>query len=596
MNKSYRILVLEDVAEDAELIMNEVLDSDFEYEFRQTDNEYEFKLFVGQFKPDIILSDYRLPDYDGILALKYVLKYAPQIPFIVITGSINEETAVNCMKLGAVDYILKDKMNRLGHAVRSALKNAEIKKQKSESDMALVKRESYYRNILKYMHDDIMIISRDYIITGGKGTLLSVAGYKKDDVIGEHCYDIRDNYTSPCTMRESDCPMKQVLDTGETVRFQKSMLTGNGKTVWNDILMSPLYDEDGAISHVIESYRDITELVEAKEEILMLSAAIRQSPVSIVIMDVEGRIKYVNPKFEELTGYTLSEIGGEIPGFLNYDGFTVKDHKQFFTEVLNGECFQRDFHNRNKNGEDFWCSSYFVPYRNSNGQVVGIIEVMEDITLRLKNQKQIETDLKEKELLLHEIYHRVNNNMQIMMSLLNLQKDTIDNPQAENILRTVQLRVSAMALVENMLYQEENVAEISFERLVNLIFNMIVDSLCISPEAFTLHLDAKGFSLGLKTAQPCAIIVSELITNCIEHAYPEGGGSVYVSMSADLDNNRILTVEDRGVGIPDSIDPEKTETIGYTLIYMLAEGQMSGKVNISKEGGTAVKIAFAKGD
>jgi len=127
MSKSPKFLILEDVETDAELVMDEVKSIFPDCSFKWVENEPDFINELKSFKPDLILTDYSLPTYNGMSALKYVLIHSPDTPVILVTGSINEETAVDCMRTGAVDYVLKDKMGRLGLAVKTALENKDIK-------------------------------------------------------------------------------------------------------------------------------------------------------------------------------------------------------------------------------------------------------------------------------------------------------------------------------------------------------------------------------------------------------------------------------------------------------------------------------------
>lgn len=129
MSINYKFLILEDVETDTELIMDQIKEAGINCSFESTDNEQDFKRLIDEFKPDLVLSDYSLPAYDGMSALSYILKTSPNLPVIIVTGSINEETAVRCMKSGAADYILKDKMGRLGLAVLAALEKKTLKMQ-----------------------------------------------------------------------------------------------------------------------------------------------------------------------------------------------------------------------------------------------------------------------------------------------------------------------------------------------------------------------------------------------------------------------------------------------------------------------------------
>ncbi|OPX24954.1 MAG: hypothetical protein B1H05_04405 [Candidatus Cloacimonas sp. 4484_140] len=122
MKKELKILILEDNPFDAELIKRELRKTNKEFESRVVQDEENFRKELETFRPDLILSDYAMPQFTGLDALEIVKKKCPEIPFIIVTGSLNEETAVKCMRWGAWDYVLKDKLVHLGHAVENAIK------------------------------------------------------------------------------------------------------------------------------------------------------------------------------------------------------------------------------------------------------------------------------------------------------------------------------------------------------------------------------------------------------------------------------------------------------------------------------------------
>ncbi|VAX27202.1 hypothetical protein MNBD_IGNAVI01-1578, partial [hydrothermal vent metagenome] len=146
MNEQFRILILEDVSEDAELIVDELKLHGINFLFKVVANEEDFKKELNKFEPDLLLSDFSLPMFTGLEAIKYIQKVKPETPVIIVTGSINEETAVMCMKLGADDYVLKTNLTRLGVAVKSALEKKKLKVQKKEAYAALEKAARIINN------------------------------------------------------------------------------------------------------------------------------------------------------------------------------------------------------------------------------------------------------------------------------------------------------------------------------------------------------------------------------------------------------------------------------------------------------------------
>ena len=145
VEQQLRILLLEDLPTDAELVVDELQLSGLKFIYKLVDNEKAFLQHLADFQPHIVLSDYSLPTFNGMEALRIVRQRYAQIPVIMVTASINEETAVACMRAGAADYILKDKMKRLGMAVRTVLEKHKLEQQKRQAEIALQESGHYYR-------------------------------------------------------------------------------------------------------------------------------------------------------------------------------------------------------------------------------------------------------------------------------------------------------------------------------------------------------------------------------------------------------------------------------------------------------------------
>lgn len=594
MSGEYKFLILEDVESDAELVIDQIISSGLPCSFRCTDNEADFKRQISEFKPDLILSDYTLPTYNGMAALKYVLANYPDIPVILVTGSINEETAVNCMKAGAVDYILKDKMSRLGLAVQNELKNKKIKLERSKALEELKESEKYYRNVMSHLHEDLIIIDENFIITDINNSFLSTTGKKRKDTVGKHCFEISHTYNSPCNENGEICHLKDVFLTKKHSNYIHEHIKTDGSKTWVDIVLSPLFDENGNVTKVIQACRNIDDIMHAQDEIKKLSTVVDQSPLGISLLDLDGKIQYTNSAFTILTGYKPEEVLGRRLDILDSESLSFKEHKSDLFDALNGQVSNKTYNNTRKNGEKYSSSSFTSPYRDSSGKVTGLIVIQEDITQRLLDKNQIESDLKEKELLLQEIYHRVNNNMQIMISLLNMQVDRTDSEGEKSVLMMAQSRLGAMSAIYNDIYQEKSFIAIKFGNVTQHIFNFLCDSLMVISGNIELKVDAEIPDFGLDLAQPCALIVNELMSNSMRHAYPGGKGKIYVSLTIDKFGELILVVRDEGIGLPESIDPENSDTTGFNLVYMLATGQLDGSVNINRDHGTRITVKFKR--
>ena len=186
--------------------------------------------------------------------------------------------------------------------------------------------------------------------------------------------------------------------------------------------------------------------------------------------------------------------------------------------------------------------------------------------------------LTEKEVLLKEIHHRVRNNLQIVSSLLNLQSEHVRDVSTLAALRESQDRVRAMAQIHEKLYQSEGLSQIDVADYVRSMGASLFASYGVRGDVLALHLEVDEVKLGLDTAIPCGLIINELISNALKHAFPDGRrGEVRVELRAAGEGDLLLRVSDDGVGFPDGFEPRRSKSLGLQLVQALAE-QLDGTV------------------
>ena len=216
-----------------------------------------------------------------------------------------------------------------------------------------------------------------------------------------------------------------------------------------------------------------------------------------------------------------------------------------------------------------------------------------DITEKKLAEEQINAALKEKEILLREIHHRVKNNMQVITSLLRLQSDTIKDQQYADMFRESQERIRSMALIHETLYQSEDFANIDFDGYLWALINNLFISYGINPEIISMKIKTNDLSLALDYAIPCGLIINELVSNCLKHAFPdEREGEIQIVLQEISENEIELTVSDNGMGIPEEFDFGTTESLGLDLVKVLAEHQLGGRIEMKGTGGTRFSIRF----
>lgn len=294
MDKELQILILEDSANDAELMENELRKDNIPFSSKRVETEEEFCKALKDFKPDIILSDYRLPTFDGMSALKLTKEISPLIPFIIITGSINEETAVECMKAGAADYVIKEHLQRLLPTVKAALEMKRLVNDRRNAEEALRMSEEFNRHIIESSNDCIDVLDFEgnllFINDGGR-KLLDV-----NDITPLLNKSWLNNWEG--TEKQLATQALKKAMNGNVGTFQGYFSTPTRIRKWVDVSITPIVDSEGKIERLLSVCRDMTEL---KNQSIQLMQADRMSIVGTLTSGVAHELN--NPLMSVL-GFT----------------------------------------------------------------------------------------------------------------------------------------------------------------------------------------------------------------------------------------------------------------------------------------------------
>ena len=241
---------------------------------------------------------------------------------------------------------------------------------------------------------------------------------------------------------------------------------------------------------------------------------------------------------------------------------------------------------------------YYLRTKEMHQRNLSLAEINRKLNKEIKERKEAEdmlnASLVEKVVLLKEIHHRVKNNMQVICSLLSLQKDSLDNPELLETFQESQNRVRSMALIHEKLYQSDDLAHIHFGDYIKQLVGDLVRSYHTADQKIQLDVNTQDVELPVSLAVPCGLIINELVSNAIKYAFKDMQCSnclISIQMSQD-DGRMILIVEDNGVGLPPSIDLKETDSLGLYLVRILSEDQLNGHVTIVREKGTRFEIVF----
>jgi two-component system, sensor histidine kinase PdtaS len=244
-------------------------------------------------------------------------------------------------------------------------------------------------------------------------------------------------------------------------------------------------------------------------------------------------------------------------------------------------------------GAIFLCS-FELLLRLGRNLMINSKALESEVSERHKAQSEAEISLKEKELLLKEIHHRVKNNMQIVASLLRLQARRLDDPRIIGILNDSRSRIGAMALIHESLYKPADLSSISLQDYIKELGRNLFDFYAIDPERIKLVTDVELITLNIETATPCGLIINELITNSLKYAFADDRtGEITIALKrSESGKGYLLLVADNGVGLPEGLDIRRTSSLGLQLVVNLTENQLQGKLEVQREHGTVFLIRF----
>ncbi|MBX9257266.1 PAS domain S-box protein [Desmonostoc muscorum CCALA 125] len=217
-----------------------------------------------------------------------------------------------------------------------------------------------------------------------------------------------------------------------------------------------------------------------------------------------------------------------------------------------------------------------------------------ELVQRQKIEVKLRSALAEKEVLLKEVHHRVKNNLQIVSSLLQLQSHTLTDPEVIKVLRESQNRIESISLIHKNLYTSANIGQIDVGDYIHNLAASLLISYQIFPGRISLETDIDSVSLNVDQAIACGLVINELISNSLKHAFPNQQAGIIRIALRNLDNSIEMTIQDNGIGLPDNLDWRNTASLGLSLVYDLVTEQLEGDITLERNHGTVFKIQFTQ--
>ncbi len=336
-----------------------------------------------------------------------------------------------------------------------------------------------------------------------------------------------------------------------------------------------------------------TALRESEERFRQLAENIES--IFWMIDPQQQKTIYVSPAYEKVWGRSRQELYHQ-PLFYLAEAIHPEDRERAVIQMTKHFQSHQDLEYRivRPNGEIRWIRDRSFPIRNEAGEIYHVAGIAEDITERKQAEEQMQASLKEKEVLLREIHHRVKNNLYIISNLLDLQSDVIQDKRLLALFSDSQTRIQSMALIHEQLYQSTDLGQVNFGDYIHRLVENLFFSLSHTKGLIKSIVNVEPIQINLETAIPCGLLINELITNSLKHAFPNGrSGEVYVEFYQDLDQKLHLEVRDNGVGISPDIDWDNLTSLGLKLVQILSK-QLRATLNLNLSQGSSIELIFAE--
>jgi PAS domain S-box-containing protein len=454
-----------------------------------------------------------------------------------------------------------------------------------ESNSNLEKSEERYRMIFENTGTAMVIIGEGMAINLVNDEFEKMTGFLKgeienkknlmDFVVKDHLDKIENHHS-----------FNEFKDKNTLNSYEVQLKTKNGD-------IKDLFATFGFIPEVKQaliSFIDVTDRKKAEEELKRHAALLDISYEAIFSWSFEEGILSWNQGAERLYGYSKEEAVGKISHELlktkhpqGWDDFMEKLDKY---DMWTGELIHTT-----KNGEELIMESRQQLIQDSHGKNI-VIETNRDITERKKSEDKIKASLKEKEVLLREIHHRVKNNLQIISTLLQLQADEITDHNTLENYRESENRIQSIALIHEKMYQSRDISNIDFTSYIKSLINDLMYSYDADSRNIRSVIDTGNFLFSIETVQPLGLIVNEIISNSLKYAFKDKNeGTILVKLQKMHSNNFKLTVSDNGMGFPENIDFRNTSSLGLQLVNELVK-QLEGNIELNIDNGTEFVIVF----
>jgi PAS domain S-box-containing protein len=569
MSHQLHVLIVEDNPADAELLVRELRRAQFDPQWQRVETEEDY---LANLRPDLdlILSDFEMPEFSGLRALELLNERGYKIPFIIVSGTIGEEMAVAAIKQGATDYLLKDRITRLGTAVNRALQEAKEHTERKEVEGELLWKTAFFEAQVNSALDGILIVDNEgkKVLQNQRmvdlWTLPSQFADEADDQ--RHLEWVTSQIKNPRQFAEKVAYLYAHPD--EISHDELELI--NGKFL--DRYSAPVRNKDGKHYGRIWAFRDITDRKRANERIAEQAALLDKARDAILVRDLEGKILFWNQGAARMYGWTSQEVVGRNIGGLLYT------NPEKFEEVNGLAVSQGEWHGElqhlTKDRREITIEARWTLIRDNEGQPKSVLAINTDITEKKKIEAQFMRAQRMESIgtLAGGVAHDLNNILAPIMMSIDILRLSATDPQAQNILKTIEVSAKRGADIvrqvltfarglegerievqpKHLLKDLENIIKDTFPKDIRLQFSVSNDTWTILGDPTQVHQVLLNLCVNARDAMPNGGSLTICVENCILDEQ-------YAAMNIQAKAGRYvnISVTDSGIGMP----PELIEKI-----------------------------------
>ena len=449
--------------------------------------------------------------------------------------------------------------------------------------------EERFRQVVESAPNAMVMISASGKIEMVNAQAERVFGYERKEMLGESIEMlVPQRYRAKHPQLRGSFfagPVSRPMGAGRDLFGLKK----NGTEFPIEIGLNPIETDEGPM--VLSAIVDISSRKRLEERFRQV---VESAPNAMVMINSAGSIEMVNAQAERVFGHARDEMLGQSIEMLVPERFR-QSHPGLRNAFFGGPISRpmgagRDLYGLKKDGSEFPIEIGLNPIQTEEGTMV--LSAIVDISDRKHKEQSIHAALKEKDVLLGEIHHRVKNNLQVVHSLLGLQSTNLDDETVIGMMRESQNRIRSMALIHQTLYESKDFARVDFKNFLDSLVPTLISSYGVATDRITLLINSRDVLLPINAAIPCGLLVNELISNALKHAFPgDRQGEINIALLMENPQYAVLTVSDNGVGIPETFNLEQTQTLGLQLVTMLSD-QLGGAIEIHRANPTRFALRF----